>query len=138
MNMSTSPILLVDSSVWIDHYRNRLPPALLERLTRAMQDDRAALAPMIWLELVVGFRSQEEREHLRNIRDAVRWLEPPDELWERAARNAATLHAAGVILRMPDILVLTTAEASDCRLLHCDRDFDRALRLKSFARLRME
>jgi len=30
------------------------------------------------------------------------------------------------------------AEATECRLLHCDKDFDRALKLKPFARLRME
>jgi len=133
-----SSILLVDSSVWIDHYRNRLQPAVLQRLTRAMQDDRAALAPMIWLELLVGFRSPEEQQHLENIRAAVRWLDPPDDLWERAAGNAATLHAAGVVLRMPDLLVLTLAQATDSRLLHCDKDFERALKLRSFARLRVE
>ncbi len=100
-----SSILLVDSSVWIDHYRSRLQPALLQRLSSAMQDDLAALAPMIWLELVVGFRSREEQEHLQNIRAAVRWIDPPDDLWDRSAKNAAILHAAGVVLRMPDLLV---------------------------------
>jgi predicted nucleic acid-binding protein len=133
-----SSILLVDSSVWIDHYRNRLQPAVLQRLTRAMQDDRAALAPMIWLELMVGFRSREEQQHRENIRGALRWLEPPDDLWERAAGHAATLHASGVVLRMPDLLVLTMAQATDSRLLHCDKDFDRALKLRPFARLRVE
>jgi predicted nucleic acid-binding protein len=133
-----SSILLVDSSVWIDHHRSRLAPALLQRLTRAMQEDRAALAPMIWLELVVGFRSPEEQEHLENIRAAVRWIDPPPDLWERAAGHAALLHAAGVVLRMPDLLVLTMAEATDSRLLHCDKDFDRALKLRPFARLRLE
>lgn len=133
-----SSILLVDSSAWIDHYRAGLEPGKLRLLTHAMQDNRAAMAPMIWLELVVGFRSPAEKAHMENIRAAVRWVEPPEDLWERVARNAATLHAAGVVLRMPDLLVLTMAEALDCRLLHCDKDFDRALKLKPFARLRVE
>ena len=133
-----SATLLVDSSVWIDHYRNKLDPTRLRMLTHAMQDHQVVLAPMIWLELVVGFRSPEEKEHLDNIRAAVRWVDPPEDLWERAARHAATLHAAGIVLRMPDLLVLTMAEAMDFRLLHCDKDFDRPLKLKPFARLRVE
>jgi len=132
-----SSTLLVDSSAWIDHYRSRLDPARLRVLTHAMQDHQAVLAPMVWLELVVGFRSPEEKEHLENIRAAARWVEPPADLWERAARHAATLHAAGIVLRMPDLLVLTVAEAMDFKLLHCDKDFDRPLKLKPFARLRV-
>jgi predicted nucleic acid-binding protein len=128
--------LLVDSSVWIDHYRGGLPPMVQQRLSRALQQNQVILAPMIWLELVIGFRSPQEQEHLENIRAAVQWRDPPTELWERAANHAATLRAAGVVLRMPDLLVLTMAEMSDCGLLHCDHDFDRALKLRPFARLR--
>ena len=133
-----SSTLLVDSSVWIDHYRNKLDATRLRMLTHAMQEHQVVLAPMIWLELVVGFRSPEEKEHLDNIRAAVRWVDPPEDLWERAARHAATLHTAGIVLRMPDLLVLTMAEAMNFRLLHSDKDFDRPLKLKPFARLRVE
>lgn len=132
-----SSILLVDSSVWIDHYRGDLNPALSGLLAEALQENRAALAPMVWLELVVGFRSREEKDQLDNIRAATRWVEPIADLWDRAARQAAVLHSAGVVLRMPDLLVLTQAEALGLKLLHCDRDFDRALRLKPFAGLRI-
>lgn len=132
-----SSILLVDSSVWIDHYRGSLKPALSGLLAEALQENRAALAPMVWLELVVGFRSREEKEHLDDIRAATRWLEPVADLWERAAQHAAVLHSAGVVLRMPDLLVLTQAEALGLRILHCDRDFDRALKLKPFVGLRV-
>lgn len=133
-----SSILLVDSSVWIDHYRSKLEPAKLHVLTHALQEHQAVLAPMIWLELVVGFRSPEERVHMENIRAATRWLELPEDLWERAGRIAGRLHSHGVVLRMADLLVLTTADAADLKLLHCDKDFDRALKLKEFARLRVE
>jgi predicted nucleic acid-binding protein len=133
-----SSTLLVDSSVWIDHYRGRLDPAKLRVLTHAMQDHQAVLAPMVWLELVVGFRGPVEKTHLENIRAAVRWIELPDDIWTEAARNAGKLHAEGIVLRMPDLLVITLADVMDFKLLHCNKDFDRPLKLKQFARLRVE
>jgi predicted nucleic acid-binding protein len=132
-----SSTLLVDSSVWIGHYRNKLEPGLLRVFTQALHEGRVALAPVVWLELVVGFRSPQEREHLENIRLAARWVELPEDIWTRAEQTAGRLHAAGVVLRMPDLLILTLADATDFQLLHCDKDFDRALNLKEFARLRI-
>jgi predicted nucleic acid-binding protein len=133
-----SSILLVDSSIWIGHHRDKLEPGLLRGFTQAMQDGRVALAPVIWLELVVGFRSPKEREHLEDIRLSAHWLEMPEDIWDQAEQNAIRLHAAGVVLRMPDLLVLTLADATGCKLLHCDKDFDRALKQRDFARLRVE
>jgi predicted nucleic acid-binding protein len=132
-----SSTLLVDSSAWIAHYREELKPDLRRVFTQALQDGQVMLAPPIWLELVVGFRSPAEREHLENIRLAVGWLDLPAGLWAKAEQNAGRLHAAGVVLRMPDLLILTLADAADLKLLHCDQDFDRALKLRDFARLRL-
>ena len=132
-----SSTLLVDSSAWIAHYRDELVPDLLRAFTHALHDGRVVLAPPIWLELVVGFRSPKEREHLENLRLSAHWLEMPADIWTKAEKNAVTLHAAGVVLRMPDLLVLTMADDADLKLLHCDKDFDRALKLKEFARLRL-
>jgi len=129
--------LLVDSSAWIAHYRDELEPALLRSFTHAMHDGRVMLAPPIWLELIVGFRGPREKEHLENVRQSAHWLELPADIWTRAEQNAGRLHGAGVVLRMPDLLVLTLADAADLKLLHCDRDFDRALKLRDFARLKL-
>jgi predicted nucleic acid-binding protein len=133
-----SSILLVDSSIWIGHHRDKLEPGLLRRFTQVLQDGRVALAPVIWLELVVGFRSPKEREHIEDIRLSAHWLEMPEDIWDQAEQNAIRLHAAGVVLRMPDLLILTLADATDCKLFHCDKDFDRALKLRDFAHLRVE
>jgi predicted nucleic acid-binding protein len=133
-----SSILLVDSSVWIGHHRAKLEPGLLRSFTQALQDGQVALAPVIWLELVVGFRSPKEREFLEDIRLSAHWIEMPEGIWDQAERHAIRLHAAGVVLRMPDLLVLTLADATGCKLLHCDKDFDRALKLRDFSQLRVE
>lgn len=132
-----SSTLLVDSSAWIAHYRDELPPNLLRAFTHAMHNGRVMLAPPIWLELVVGFRSPMEKEHLESIRLSAQWLEMPADIWTKAEQHAARLHDAGVVLRMPDLLILTLADVADRKLLHCDKDFDRALKLRDFARLRL-
>ena len=132
-----SSTLLVDSSAWIAHYRQELEPDLLRVFTHAMHDGCVALAPPVWIELVVGFRSPAEKEHLESIRLSAPWLEMPADIWTKAEQNAVRLHAAGVVLRMPDLLILTLAGETDCKLLHCDKDFDRALKLRDFTRLKI-
>lgn len=132
-----SSTLLVDSSAWIAHYRDELEPDLLRTFTHAMHEGRVVLAPPIWLELIVGFRGPKEREHLENLRLSAQWLEMPVDIWTKAEQNAAILHAAGVVLRMPDLLVLTIADAADLKLLHCDKDFDRAFKQRDFVRLKI-
>jgi len=132
-----SSTLLVDSSAWIAHYRDELTPDMLCTFTQAMNEGRGALAPPIWLELVVGFRSPKEKEHLENIRLATHWFEMPENIWTRAEQNAVRLHSAGVVLRMPDLLILTVADIADLKLLHCDKNFARALKLNDFSRLRV-
>jgi hypothetical protein len=52
--------------------------------------------------------------------------------------DASELQAEGVVLRMPDLLVFTLADVMNFKLLHCDKDFDRPLKLKQFARLRVK
>ena len=135
MKRTMSSTVLVDSSVWIAHYRDKLEPALLRIFTRAMNDGHVVLAPPVWLELIVGFRGPKEKDHLESIRLAAQWLEMPEDIWTRAEQNALRLHAAGVVLRMPDLLIMTLADAANLKLLHCDTDFDRALKLGDFARL---
>ena len=130
-----SSILLVDSSIWIDLHRGSLEPAKHRVLMPALERGEVALIPIIWLELVVGFRSPQERERIEDIRLASQWVPMPDEVWEKAETTAAELHQSGVMLRVADLLILTVADLADLKLLHCDRDFDRALKLKAFARL---
>ena len=132
-----SSTLLVDSSAWIAHYRDELEPDLLRIFAPALNDGRVMLAAPIWLELVVGFRGPKEKEHLEDIRLAAHWLDMPGDIWTRAEQNARRLQAAGVVLRMPDLLVLTLADAADVTLLHCDQDFDRACKRREFARLQV-
>ena len=130
-----SSTLLVDSSVWIDYHRGSLEPAKHRLLMQALDERRVALTPIVWLELVVGFRSPQERERIEDIRIASQWVPMPEEIWEKAEAAAVRLHQSGVVLRAADLLILTVADLADLKLLHCDRDFDRALKLKAFARL---
>lgn len=129
---------LVDTSVWIDHFRGRLDERKLGWFENALQDNDAILVAPVWLELIVGFRSPAEKAYLADIRAAARWLEPESALWSRAEGLAQSLHKEGIILRMPDLLVLTLAHMEDLKLLHTDQDFDRPLKLKAFSRLRMD
>lgn len=132
-----SGLVVVDSSFWIDFSRQAVsePEALL--VEDAMREARTVMLQMVWLELVVGFRSPAERNFLQDIRGVCRW-EPLMETDGMAAEQiAATLQAKGGFLAASDLLVLSVARRLDAKLLHHDEDFTRVLRRPDFASLRI-
>lgn len=77
-----------------------------------MGEERAVTQQIVWLELVLGFRSPTERNFLQDIRGVCRW-EPLAEADGTAAEQiAANLRTTGGFLGASDLLVLTVTCAS--------------------------
>ena len=116
--------ILVDSSVWIDHFADRATWATNE-LGRLLGRESVATADLIVMELLQGVRSRRE---LRLLEDGLTSL-PCHELGglERArsaAANYRLLRAEGVTPRSPiDVLIATFCIEEDFVLLTSDRDF---------------
>ena len=132
-----SGLVVVDSSFWIDFSRRDVTEAEAILVEDAMGNERAVMPQLVWLELVVGFRSPAEREFLRDIRSVCRW-EPLTEADGAAAEEiATTLRSKGGFLAASDLLILAVAHRLGAKLLHHDQDFTRALKRPDFAALRV-
>jgi predicted nucleic acid-binding protein len=131
-----SGLVVVDSSFWIDFPRRAVaePEALL--LEDAMREERAVMLQIVWLELVVGFRSPAERNFLREIRGVCRWEPLTENDGTAAEQIAVNLRAKGGFLGASDLLVLTAARRLNAKLLHHDEDFTGVLKFPDFARMR--
>ena len=130
--------LVVDTSFWIDFTRQRLPDAEALLVEDALREQRVVMPQIVWLELVVGFRSPAEQAFLQELRSVCRWERLTETVGLEAEQLAAVLRKKGIVLVATDLLILTTAHRLGAALLHHDGDFTRALKLPEFTRLRVE
>lgn len=120
-------MILVDSSVWIDLFRGSSTPQ-----TRLMHsilhnaDDELAIADIILMEVLQGFRSEKQ---VQSTLEAISGLQcftlGGKPLAVLAAGNYRHLRQKGITVRSTiDCLIATFCIESDIPLLHNDRDFD--------------
>ncbi len=113
---------LVDSSVWIAHFRGQQIPAIA-----TLADNAAILVgDMILLEVLRGARDEN---HAARIEKEMRRFEIlpllDDNLAVLAAKNYRRLRALGITIRKTaDLIIGTFCIERGHPLLHNDRDFD--------------
>ena len=117
-------MILVDSSVWIDHLNDILTDPV-QRL-RAMIPIRLLLVgDLILCEVLQGLRSEAEGRRIESLLrrfETVSLLDP--ELAVQAAANYRFLRRKGITVRKTiDLVIATFCIERGHALLHSDRDF---------------
>ena len=118
-------MILVDSSVWIDFFRNK-PTAQAEWLDRNLGVEGLVVGDLILAEVLQGFNHDRGFNEARRLLGQLEQVEVAGvDLAVEAARNYRKLRRLGVSVRgTVDVLIATRCLASGLRLLHNDRDFD--------------
>jgi len=117
-------VILVDSSVWIDFFRNK-PTAQAEWLDRNLGVEGFVVGDLILAEVLQGFRDDRGFNEARRLLGRLEQVViGGTELAVDAARNYRKLRNRGVTVRgTVDILIATRCISDGLRLLHSDRDF---------------
>jgi predicted nucleic acid-binding protein len=123
-------MILVDSSVWIDHLRNRATHSVL-RLRSLIPATPLLVGDLILCEVLRGIRSEAEA---RIVERGFRQFEIVPLSDPALAITAAThyrfLRARGVTIARPaDLIIGTFCVERGHRLLHSNRDFEPMERL---------
>jgi predicted nucleic acid-binding protein len=118
-------VILVDSSVWIDFFRNR-PSVQAEWLDRNLGVESLVVGDLILAEVLRRFRDDrgfnEARRMLARLSQVTLGGE---DIAVESARNFRKLRARGVTVRgTVDVIIATRCLSEGFRLLHSDRDFD--------------
>lgn len=118
-------MILVDSSVWIDFFRNK-PTRQAEWLDRNLGVEGLVVGDLILAEVLQGFTDDKGFNETRRLLGQLEQvIVGGTDLAIEAARNYRRLRAAGVTVRgTVDVLIATRCLADNLRLLHSDRDFD--------------
>lgn len=118
-------MILVDSSVWIDHFRDAATEPVL-RLRALIERELLLVGDLVLCEVLQGVRSDAEA---RLVEDALREFElvtlVDPELAIIAAANYRLLRGRGVTVRTTvDLLIGAFCIERGHVLLHNDRDFE--------------
>jgi hypothetical protein len=118
-------VILVDSSVWIDFFRNR-PTPQAEWLDRNLGVEGLIVGDLILAEVLQGFMDDKGFDEARRLLGRLEQIDIGGvALAVEAARNYRRLRSAGATVRgTVDVLIATRCLADGLRLLHSDRDFD--------------
>lgn len=118
-------MILVDSSVWIDFFRNQ-PTLQAEWLDRNLATEGVVVGDLILAEVLQGFKDDKGFNEAKRLLGHLAQVNIGGiELAIEAARNYRRLRSLGVTVRgTVDVLIATRCIADGLRLLHSDRDFD--------------
>lgn len=118
-------MILVDSSVWIDHFRGA-PTAEANGLDEPLGREPLATADVVLTEVLQGFSSDRDFNQALPLLTSLTLVQIDGEgVAIQAARNVRALRARGVTVRKTiDTLIATRCIQDGHPLLYSDRDFD--------------
>ncbi len=118
-------MILVDSSVWVDFFRN-VATREAQWLDRNLGLEGLVIGDLILAEVLRGFRDDRGFDEARRLLGRLEQVTLCGaDVAVEAARNFRRLRARGVTVRgTVDVIIATRCLVNGYRLLHSDRDFD--------------
>lgn len=130
-------MILVDTSVWIDVFRDGTGRER-SQLADVVQDDDVVLTRFNQLELLQGAADEREWSLLSDYLDVQDYLETQPLTWQGAARIYFDLRRRGLTVRSAiDCCIAQLAIDADALLLHRDRDFETIASVRSIRQRRL-
>jgi predicted nucleic acid-binding protein len=131
-------VVLVDTSVWIDVFRDA-SGGRRKTLLQALQGAEVILSRFCQLELLQGCRDETEWSLLKSYLNTQDYIEATTATWESAARIYYELRRSGLTVRSPiDCCIAQLALENDLLLFHRDRDFTTIVKARPLRQLWIE
>lgn len=121
--------VVVDTSVWVQAFRVR-ESVEREEVERLIRRGDAAMAGIVYVELLRGARNEGELRSLEERLGALPFLDTSKETWRRAGRLLFDLRRQGLTLPPTDALIAALALEGDHYLYTLDEHFQRVPGLK--------
>ena len=131
-------MLLIDTSVWINLFRDRTGQ-VRDRLQSLIAGRDFFLTRFTELELLQGCRNEEKWTLLQSYLQGQNYIESTTRSWQAAARIYYELRHRGVTVRSSiDCCIAQAALDHQLLLIHNDRDFEVITQVRSLQLLRFQ
>lgn len=122
---------VIDTSVWVDLFHPRTPPAAREAARLAVERDDAALCAPVRLEFLRGVPAAHYAAVERFL-GTVPTLAAPPELWTEALHLARACYRGGHPVASMDTLIAAVCAHYRAELVTFDQGFEPLARLGRF------
>ena len=119
-----APLILVDSSAWVEFLRNTGSLACI-RLRELVRTENIAVCDAVRMEVLVGARDQSNLRYLQRLLARTTPISTQSSDYENAAELYRRCRRQGETVRkLLDCLIAAVAIRAGIPVLHNDRDFD--------------
>ena len=116
------PDVMIDSSVWIEYFRNGAG-RISDNVDYLIDHDKVALCGIIELEIIQGMRPKE-RTRIISLFDALHYIETTRIDYKTAGEYLGRLRAKGISIPSTDSLIAVLCFRKNLQLFSTDRHFD--------------
>ena len=114
--------ILIDTSVWIEYFRNKSSP-IAEEVDKILSDDEVYVPKIVMAELIQGAKSEREISIIEDFLDAFHIVDHKEDNWIKAGRLAYNLKKKGKSISLLDCYISTIAQEYGCKIFTLNRHF---------------
>jgi len=121
--MPGKSLVLVDSSVWIDYFRQG-PKAIVVTLDTLLEAGEVAVSGLVYSEIVPFIRNEREQREIEDLLRSQHYLSFDDSDWTMVLKLQGILQKkAGTFATVPDLILAAICIRHRVRLFTLDRHF---------------
>ena len=118
-------MVIVDTSAWVEYFRNGLP-TVVSKVDRCLDQDLVGIGDLVYCELMQGIRSPRHRIEVSSLLLSLPHFNMVGfHIAEKSAANYRFLRSKGVTVRKTiDVLIGTFCAEHGFQIVHHDSDFN--------------
>lgn len=113
---------LIDTSAWIDFFRNNSTP-YADAVASLIKQDRAIITGPVIAELLQGLKTQREADNLRELLTIITYVEVKNDDWNSTGLLLGKLRRNGITVPLTDALIAVVAKHNNYNVLTIDQYF---------------
>jgi len=118
-------MVIVDTSAWVEYFRNGLP-TVVSKVDRCLDQDLVGIGDLVYCEVMQGIRSPRHRTEVSSLLLSLPHFNMVGfHIAEKSAANYRFLRSKGVTVRKTiDVLIGTFCAEHGFQIVHHDSDFN--------------
>lgn len=118
-------MVIVDTSAWVEYFRNGLP-TVVSKVDRCLDQDLVGIGDLVYCEVMQGIRSPRHRTEVSSLLLSLPHFNMVGfYIAEKSAANYRFLRSKGVTVRKTiDVLIGTFCAEHGFQIVHHDSDFN--------------
>ncbi|MBN1128702.1 MAG: PIN domain nuclease [Chitinispirillaceae bacterium] len=117
-------MVMVDTSAWIEFFRNSASP-VVHQVDTCLEKNLVGIGDLIFCEIIQGIKQEQERDRVSSLLLSLPQYDMVGfRIAEKAADNYRLLQSKGLTIRKTiDVIIGTFCAENGFTLIHNDRDF---------------